>query len=164
MTYYLRHPYARVVAATVAIDVLAFLAAALLTWLFARPPASAAAFASASAIGAVLCCAALASGEGYAPDTLSSWRQNVRVVLRTMGVAFAVALFIFAAVRTTPAVTETLASVALLYFPLLLAGRFAFRSATTIRRPGNRVLIVGADDLGVAIADFSPRSRIRVSS
>ena len=154
MTYYLRHPYARVVAATVAIDVLAFLAAALLTWLFARPLASGAAFAAASAAGALLCCAALASGEGYAPDTLASWRQNVRVVLRTMGVAFAVALFLFAAVRTTPAVTETLASVALLYFPLLLAGRFAFRSATTIRQPGNRVLIVGADDLGVAIADF----------
>src|SRR5262245_45884242 len=96
VNYYLRHPYGRVVAAAIVLDFLAFVAAATLTWIFARPPATGPVFALVSALGAVLCCGALASGEGYAPGTLSSWRQNVRVVLRTMGVAFAVALFLFA--------------------------------------------------------------------
>ena len=154
MNYYLRHPYRRVVAATLCLDLFAFLCAAAVVWLYARPPGSGAVYALCSALGAVLCGAALASGEGYAPATLASWRQNVRVVLRTMGIAFAVALFLFAAVRTTPEVTATLASVALVYFPLLLAGRFAFRSAASMRRPGNRVLIVGCSDLAVDIADF----------
>lgn len=153
MNYYLRHPYGRVVAAAVCLDFLAFVAAASLVWVFARPQTSGPVFALVSALGALLCCGALASGEGYAPSTLSSWRQNVRVVLRTMGVAFAVALFVFAAVRTTPAQTEAFASVALLYFPLLLAGRFAFRTATSVRRAPDRILVVGSSDLGAAIAD-----------
>ena len=153
MNYYLRHPYGRVVAAAICLDFLAFVASATLIWFFARPPATGPVFALISAVGALLCCAALASGEGYAPSTLSSWRQNVRVVLRTMGIAFAVALFLFAAVRTTPEQTETLASVALLYFPLLLAGRFVFRSVTSVRRAPDRILVIGSSDLGVAIAD-----------
>src|SRR5262249_1094411 len=44
--------------------------------------------------------------------------------------------------------------VALIYFPLLLAGRFAFRSTASVRKPGNRVLIVGCSDLAADIADF----------
>ena len=154
MNYYLRHPFKRVVVATLCLDVLAFACAAVFVWLYARPPGPGSLYALGSAVGAVLCCAALGSGEGYAPATLASWRQNVRVVLRTMGVAFAVALFLFAAVRTTPEVTATLGSVALIYFPLLLAGRFAFRSAVSVRKPGNRVLIVGCNEIAVEIADF----------
>jgi sugar transferase (PEP-CTERM system associated) len=154
VNYYLRHPYGKIVAAAIGLDFLAFVAAASLVWIFARPPATGTVFALVSGLGALLCCAALASGEGYAPSTLSSWRQNVRVVLRTMGVAFAVALFLFAAVRTTPEQTQTLASVALLYFPLLLAGRFVFRSVTSMRDAPDRILVIGASDLGVAIADY----------
>ena len=154
MNYYFRHPYKRVVAAAACLDAAALVAAASVVWVYGRPPGSGLVFALCTVLGAVLCGAALASGEGYAPATLSSWRQNIRVVLRTMGIAFAVSLFVFAAVRTTPELTATLASVALIYFPLLLVGRFAFRSAAAMHRVGNRVLIVGCSDIAVEIADF----------
>jgi sugar transferase (PEP-CTERM system associated) len=154
VNYYFRHPYKRVVAAALCLDLLAFAAAAAVVWMYGRPPGSGIVYGICAGLGAVLSCAALASGEGYNPSTLASWRQNVRVVLRTMGVALAVSLFLFAAVRITPDVTATLASVALIYFPLLLAGRFAFRSAASMSKRGNRVLIVGCSDVGIHIADF----------
>ena len=152
MNYYLGHPYARSVATAIGVDLVAFLLAVSGTWWLAGPPWSLAAFARCAGLGAVLCIAALVSCEAYEPNTLASWHKTVRAVLRAMGVAFAVTLFMIGVVHQTPALTETLASVGLLYFPLLLAGRLAFRSVATLLEPGRRVVILGASDLGVDIA------------
>ena len=152
MKYYLGHPYARTVATAIGVDLLAFFLAVSGTWLLAGPPWSLAAFAHCAGLGALLCLAALASCEAYEPNTLSSWHKTVRAVLRAMGVAFAVTLFLIGIVHTRPALTETLASVGLFYFPLLLVGRLGFRSVATLLEPGRRVLILGGSDLGIDVA------------
>ena len=154
MNYYLRHPYARFVAAAIGIDLLVFGLAALGTWALSRPPWAPAAFALGSAVGALTCVAASAISQAYTPETLSSWHQTVRALLKSMGIDFVLALILLAALHPAPALTETLASVGLLYFTLLLAARFGFRSVASLRKPGRRVLILGGSDLAISIAEF----------
>jgi sugar transferase (PEP-CTERM system associated) len=155
MTYYLRHPFARIVSAAITLDAMAFLASGGLAWQLGQHPFPMPLYATAAAAlgGAALCFVALVVCDAYRPENLMSGAATSRSILLAMGIAFAVALLVRFLVPAPPQATTALAKLAALYFPLVAAGRIAFRAVAALPPFSRRVMILGRSEAGVAAAD-----------
>ena len=141
----------RAVIAAIA-DALCFAAAAYAAWHVTDPPFSALAYGAATAVGAFGCFAALYYTDAYGLRALSNGRDFFRSTIVAMGIAFALAILIYHFVPMPPGSLRAMAHTAAVYFPLLLLARQAFRITSSLTPFTERLLIVGASDLGVATA------------
>lgn len=152
MKYYLRNPYLQRVLIAVLADALGFVTAASAAWWIVRPALQLAAWAVIVALGVGACFVTLYYCDAYRPAALGSVRRTLSLVSSAMGLALGAALVIYFAVPTPPRLVEALAHTAVLYFPLLVASRLAFRAVSSLPRFQSRVVVIGASDLGLAIA------------
>jgi len=153
------NPYVnRAVTAAVA-DALCFVAAAGIAWHALAPPFPPLLYAAATGAGVFGCFAALYYADAYGPAALSSGRDAFRSVIAVMGVAFLLAVALHHFARLPSGAVEAMGDTAALYFPLLLAERFAFGIGTSLKPLSERLLIVGASDLGIAIARYATGRR-----
>ena len=143
----------RAVSAAVA-DALCFVAAACISWHLLAPPFSPLVYGAATAVGALGCFAALYYADAYGLKALSSGRDAFHSVIAVMGMAFILAVVVHHFVQLPSGAIEAMGDTAALYFPFLLIERFAFRIASSLTPFTERVLIVGASDLGIAAARF----------
>jgi len=133
-------------------DALCFVAAACASWHFLAPPFSALAYGAATAVGAFGCLAALYYADAYGLKALSSGRESSRIVIVVMGVAFILAVVAHNFAQLPSGAGEAMANTAALFFPLLLLERVGFRAVSSLAPFTERLLIVGASDLGIASA------------
>ena len=152
MNYYLLNPYIRRVLFVVAADALCFATAAFAAWRLAPPPFSEPTYAALSAAGMLACFLALYYCDAYSTDVLGSGRKTITALVTAMGMAFVAALLLYFAVQTPPGAVATLAHVAGVYFCCLTISRVLFRVASSLSRFNQRVLVIGASDLGLSIA------------
>jgi len=152
MNYYLQSPYLHRVLIVVLVDALSFATAAFAAWWMVQPSLHPSLYAALTALGAGGCFVTLYYCDAYRPALLGSARHTLSCVASTMGLALCVALVIYFGVPTPSWAVETLAHTAALYFPLLVASRLGFRAVSALPRFQSRVVVVGASDLGVAIA------------
>ncbi|HEX2484947.1 MAG TPA: sugar transferase [Myxococcota bacterium] len=152
MNYYARHPSAPVAVAAIALDAVAFLAAAALTWSNSILPCHPAAYWGSVAAGGSACFLSLTLCDAYRPENLRSVEGTLRALLSTMGIAFVAAVVLHFAIPTPPGVVATLATAAALYFPFLAVGRVLFQFLARLPLFRTRVLILGRSDVGLAVA------------
>jgi exopolysaccharide biosynthesis polyprenyl glycosylphosphotransferase len=76
-------------------------------------------------------------------------------VIAVMGLAFLLAVAVHHFAQLPSGAIEAMGDTAALYFPLLLVERSALRIASSLTPFTERLLIVGASDLGIAIAQFA---------
>jgi exopolysaccharide biosynthesis polyprenyl glycosylphosphotransferase len=152
MDYYLLNPYLRRVLVAVVIDFVVFGTAALAAWNMPGQPLPTEEFLALSGVGAVGAFVALYYCDAYSPQVLGSGRANVSSVFSAMGLAFVGALVLYFAVHTQAGVVRSLAVTAGVYFPLLFTERLAFRWISSFPRFNEKVLVIGASELGLAIA------------
>lgn len=152
MQYYLLNPYIRRVMMAVMADALCLAAASAITWFALSPPFPLSIYAAATAVIATVCFVTLYYCDAYRPAVLGSGRQTLTCVANAMGMAFLGAMFLYFLVPTPDGLVRSLAHVAALYFPFLLSERLAFRVISSLPRFSHRVVLIGASDLGIAIA------------
>lgn len=148
------NPYVRWSLITVLADGSSFVIASALAWMIVRPDFPPAAYALAIAGGTALALMALVYCEAYAMDVITSgWRTFYSVAL-AMGLAFLTAIGVYFLVAAPAGVIESMAHVSALFFPLLLVERALLRRAAVHPSLHDRTLVVGASELGVAIAQL----------
>ncbi len=152
MDYYLLNPYLRRVLVAVLADFVVFGLAALTAWTMPGQPLPATEFWTLAGVGAASAFLALYYCDAYSPQVLGSGRANFSSVLSAMGLAFIGALVLYFAVHTQAGVVRSLAVTAGVYFPALFAERLGFRWISSFPRFNEKVLLVGASELGLAIA------------
>jgi sugar transferase (PEP-CTERM system associated) len=140
-------------------DALCFVVAAAGCWFLLSPPFSLLTYAAATLAGTLGCFAALYYADGYGLKALSSGRETLHSVLAVMGVAFVLAVGVYHFAPLPDGGNTVMAHAAALYFPLLLASRLAFRAAASVGPFSERLLIVGASDLGIASARMALECR-----
>jgi len=153
MYYYLLNPFIGRVATVVVLDCMAFLLASALSWWYLAPPFAPTHYGLATAGGALVCFVSLYYCDAYTPAVLCSLRRSVPALVCATGISFVVATMGGFAFSTTAKTIPVVSHVAGFYFALLLAGRGAFRIVSSTRRFTQRVLVIGASELGSAIAD-----------
>jgi len=153
MHYYLLNPFIGRVAMVVVLDALAFLLAAGLTWWYLRPPFEAPEYAAGVGGAGIVCFVSLYYCDVYRPSILCSLRRSIPALVCATGISFVAATILGFALSTTAKTIPVVSHVAGFYFPLLLAGRAAFRTVSSSRRFTQRVLVIGASELGSAIAE-----------
>lgn len=146
-TLYFRHVVLAILA-----DTLCLLAVSAITWFALAPPLSLEFYASGTAILALLSVVALHYCDAYQPEALGSGRQTISCVVKAMGLCFVAGVVLYFAVRTPPGGAAVLGHAAVLYFPCFLAERLLFRFVSSQRLFRSRVLVIGASELGLAIA------------
>ena len=159
MQYYLLNPYIRRVMMAVVADALCLVAASAITWVVLAPAFSPVLYASATALIAIGSFVTLYYCDAYNPSVLGSGRETLTCVANAMGMAFLGALVIYFLVPTPDGVVRTLAHVAALYFPFLLSERLGFRIISSLPQFSHRVVVIGASDLGIAIAEVIRRAK-----
>jgi exopolysaccharide biosynthesis polyprenyl glycosylphosphotransferase len=152
MNYYLQNPYLRRVLFAVAADMLIFGLAATAAWITPSQMLDAVTFWSLSMSGAFAAFVALYYCDAYSPQVLGSGRANVSSLVSAMALAFVGALVLYFGVQTRPGVVSSMAVMAGVYFPVLFVERLAFRWISSFPRFNERVLVIGASELGLAIA------------
>jgi exopolysaccharide biosynthesis polyprenyl glycosylphosphotransferase len=152
MAIYPPNPYmSRAVTAAFA-DALCFVTAAGISWYLLAPQFSPLVYGVAAAAGALGCFAALYYADAYGFNALSSGRDAFHSVIAVMGMAFILAIGIHQFVPLPNGAIRAMGDTAALYFPLLLVQRLGFRITSSLASFTERLLIVGASDLGVASA------------
>jgi exopolysaccharide biosynthesis polyprenyl glycosylphosphotransferase len=151
MGYYLRSLYIRRALIAVLVDVACAVLAAALSWLLVAPPFAALDYSLAAAAFCVLALFALAYCDAYRPSVLGSARLTHYAVMASMGMAFLAALGVYFFVHVPAGAIEAMAHAAAIFFPLLILSRAGFRWASA--KFAQRVLVIGASELGVAIAE-----------
>jgi exopolysaccharide biosynthesis polyprenyl glycosylphosphotransferase len=151
--YYLRSAYLGRVGLAVALDGACFAAASGLTWLTLRPEIPGDLYAAATVTGMLLTVVALFYCDAYRPAVIGDGRRTLVAIFRSMGLAFVGAIVFYFGVSVPKDVVPSLAHVALLCIPLLIAERFLYRMACKLPGFESRVLVIGASDLGFEIAD-----------
>jgi sugar transferase (PEP-CTERM system associated) len=152
MQYYLLNPYLQRVISAVLGDALCLGAASALTWFALAPAFPPLLYAGTAAALAVACFVVLYYCDAYSPHVMGSGRETLACVANAMGLGLLAALVLYFAVPTPPGVVECLANVAALYFPFLLGERLLFRLISAMPRFSQRVVVIGASELGTAIA------------
>jgi exopolysaccharide biosynthesis polyprenyl glycosylphosphotransferase len=137
---------------TVVADAFCFVAASALAYFLLEPPFPLHIYAAATILGAFGCFVALFYCGAYGLSVLGSGRQTLSSIIGVMGLASIAALVVYFAIHTPPRAVDTMAHVAVFYFPLLLGERFLFRLVSSLPRLSKRVLVVGTSDLAASIA------------
>jgi sugar transferase (PEP-CTERM system associated) len=124
-----------------------------LTWSYLTPDITSAEYAAGIGAGALVSFVALYYCEAYSPAVLCSLGRSIPALVCATGIAFVAAMFGGFAFSTTAKTVPIVSHVAGFYFALLLVGRSAFRLASSSQRFTQRVLVIGASELGSAIAE-----------
>lgn len=152
MRYYLLNLYLGRVAAAALLDVACFASAAVLTWVALQPPFAPLPYALWNAAAGLGLFALLYYTDAYGLTVLGSGRRTLGSVAAAGGVVLMTGLLGWLVFAPSPRLLEVAAHTAGLAFPLILGGRLAFRVVSARPRFSQRVLIVGASDLALAIA------------
>ena len=153
MQYYLRNPYLRRVLVAVVLDIGCFLIAFTLAHSIlgvAWSIREAALYAGLGASGAFV---ALYYCRAYSPSALASERSRLLQIWPAMSMIFVAALAIYFLPNLPNGTAEAIPITLILYLPFLYVVRGAFRLISGLPRFNQRLLIVGASDVGQAIAD-----------
>jgi len=153
MQYYLLNPFIGRVLIVVFLDLACLLVAGALTWSYLTPDITPAEYAAGIGAGALVSFVALYYCEAYSPAVLCSLGRSIPTLVCATGISFAAAMvggFVFS---TTAETVPIVSHVAGFYFGLLLVGRSAFRLASSSHRFTQRVLVIGASELGSAIGE-----------
>jgi exopolysaccharide biosynthesis polyprenyl glycosylphosphotransferase len=150
--YYLRHPYRlRVLLACLA-DAACIGGAALLGWLVLIPASSPRAYAAAAGASGLGLLLVLGACGVYRPDVLASRRKTLRAIGATAGVA----LFAGAAAYLLPSrfsgALQAAFAVPGVALPLMVLVRFPIQRLLSSPWLCQRVLVIGATDLGLLVA------------
>jgi len=136
-----------------------FVAAAWISWNLVAPPFSPLVYGAATVVGALGCFAALYYADAYGLKALSSGRDAFHSVIVVMGMAFLLAVVVHHFGWFPSGAAEAMAKTAALYFPFLLIERLGFRLVSSLAPFTERLVIVGASDLGIASARFAIECR-----
>lgn len=146
---YARNPFGVRIALVMALDFACLLVAAFATRYWAETPVSHATFVTATAVLALGTFLVLQATGAYDLVTIRSGPKTRVSLLLAMGIGFAIALVFYFAVPV-PESKEALVHAAVVFLPLFLLERKAFRSVS--KRMRNRILLVGVSDLAVSLA------------
>ena len=145
---YARNPFGVRVALVMALDLACLVVAALAARYWADTPITNATFISATAILAIGTFLVLQATGAYDLVTIRSSEKTRVSLLLSLGIGFAAALVFYFAVPL-PRSQDALLHAAVVFLPLFLLERSAFRSVS--KRMRNRILLLGASDLGIAL-------------
>ncbi len=152
MRYYLLNLYLSRVAIVVLLDLFCFALAATLTWFALEPPVAPTSFALGAAVAGVGLFVLLHYTDAYGLMVIGSGRRTFMCISATAGILLIGSLAAWWVGSPELWQIETVAHTAGLTFAFLLVGRLGFRVISARPRFSQRVLIVGASDLGLAIA------------
>lgn len=153
MQYYLLNPFIGRVVTVLLLDGIAFLLGAAVTWWYIAPPFDPLHYSAAVGLGGVACFVSLYYCDVYSPAVLCSLRRSIPALVCATGISFVAATIGGFAFSTTAKTIPVVSHVAGFYFGLLLTGRLLFRLISSNRRFTQRVLVIGASELGSAIAE-----------
>jgi exopolysaccharide biosynthesis polyprenyl glycosylphosphotransferase len=149
MSFSPRSPFGARIAAVVTLDAASLCLAALVALAWSPPPVSLATFALATGVVAIGALLVLQATGAYDLTTIGSGPRTRVSLLTAMGIGFALALLVHAALPTSPGTTDVLLHSAAVFFPLFLLERRVFRSVS--KRMRKRILLVGHSDLSGAL-------------
>ena len=152
--YYLRNVYAARSICAALLDAACLLFAFTISWFLMKPQLSGIAYAAIAVGSAGLNCAVLFFNDAYQPATIGDSQKTTTTILVTMGMGLAAAIVLFFGVSVPGDVVPTLASIAGIFFPLLIVERMGFRLALGTKHFAAKVVVIGATDLGLRIADL----------
>jgi exopolysaccharide biosynthesis polyprenyl glycosylphosphotransferase len=145
---YARNPFGVRVALVMVLDLACLVVAALAARYWADTPISDATFLSATAILAIGAFLVLQATGAYDLVTIRSSEKTRVSLLLSLGIGFAAAVAFYFVVPL-PESKEALLHAAVVFLPLFLLERTAFRSVS--KRMRNRILLVGASEIGIAL-------------
>lgn len=152
--YYFRNVYAARSICAALLDAACLLFAFTISWFLMKPQLSGIAYAAIAVGSAGLNCAVLFFNDAYQPATIGDSQETTTSILQTMGLGLAAAIALFFGATVPGDVVPTLASIAGIFFPLLFVERMGFRLALGMKRFSAKVVVIGATDLGLQIADL----------
>jgi len=150
MRFYVRNPFFLRVLLVVALDFACLAVAAFVARAISGPELPIGFFCAGLVLVGAGSFLALQATGAYDLEVLGHRHRTFRAILGAMGIALVIGLGIYLTVPA-PGSKEILARTALLFVPLLLTERAAVRSLS--RRMVRRIVIVGASDLSLAIAE-----------
>ncbi len=153
MKYYLLNPFIGRVLLVLLLDGLSFLTAGAVTWWYLNPDATPVAYAAGITAGALVSFGSLYYCDAYSPRVLCSLRRSIPAIVCATGIAFVTATLGGFAFSTTTETIPVVSHIAGIYFGLLIVGRSLFRLVSSNSRFTQRVLVIGASELGSAIAE-----------
>ena len=152
--YYLRNVYSTRSMCAALLDAVCLLFAFGLSWFLIQPPMPGIAYAALAGVSVGLSGTVLFFNDSYQPPTLGDSRKTTASILATMGLGMAAALFLYFGITVPGGVVPTLASIAAIFFPLLIVERMIFRLALGAKLFTTKVVVIGATDLGLRIAEL----------
>jgi exopolysaccharide biosynthesis polyprenyl glycosylphosphotransferase len=153
MQFYLSNPYLRRVLGAAALDACCFLIALGLADSILSTGWSIREAALYAGLGATCAFVALYYCRAYSPIALGSERSPLLQIWPAMSMIFLAALAIYFVPNLPDGTTEAIPITLIFYLPLLYVARSIFRRITALPRFNQRLLIVGASDVGQAIAE-----------
>jgi exopolysaccharide biosynthesis polyprenyl glycosylphosphotransferase len=153
MQFYLSNPYLRRVLGAVALDACCFLIAFGLAHSILGTGWGIREASLYAALGATGAFVALYYCRAYSPMALASERSHLLQIWPAMSMIFVAALAIYFVPNLPHGTTEAIPITLIFYLPFLYGARSAFRRITALPRFNERLLIVGASDVGQAIAE-----------
>lgn len=153
MQYYLLNPFIGRVLTVVTLDAIAFMLGATVTWWYLTPPFEPLHYATAMLVGGAASFVSLYYCDVYSPTVLCSLRRTIPALVCATGISFVLATLGGFAASTTAKTIPVVSHVAGFYFGFLLTGRLMFRLISSNRRFTQRLLVIGASELGSDIAD-----------
>lgn len=153
MKYYLLNPFIGRVLLVVLLDGLCFLAAGALTWQYLKPDFTPLEYSAGVAAGGLVSFVSLYYCDVYSPRVLCSLRRSIPAIVCATGISFVAATVCGFAFSTTAKTIPIVAHIAGIYFGLLFLDRSLFRLVSSNQRFTQRVLVIGASELGSAIAE-----------
>ena len=151
--YYLRTIYSRRILCLVLLDALCLFAAAAYSRASLTTNISGADFALGTAGLAALAFGLFAFTDAYHPKVASSSKQSLVAIVTAMGLACIPTLILYFVATLPNDIKPTITQAAALYLPLLLVNRVAVPRLWRSRFFNRSVLIIGASDLGLRIAE-----------
>jgi exopolysaccharide biosynthesis polyprenyl glycosylphosphotransferase len=152
MQYYLSNPYLRRVLVAVLLDSCCFIIAFGFTHFIMGTGLSIRETARYAGIGAAGTFIALYYWRAYSPITLGSERSHLRQIWPAMSIILVAALALSFIPNLPFGAIESIPILLAFYLPLLCIGRAFFRHISSLPRFNQRLLIIGASDVGEAIA------------
>ncbi len=151
--YYLKSIYASRSICAFLLDAVCLLIACVATYVVFEPEIPLDVYSGMSAGLLVAALAALFFNDAYRPSVLSNGQKTSTAILETMGLGLLGALVLYFGLHVRTDVVPALASIAVIFFPLLLVERLILRLLIGMDRFTTNVIVIGATDLGRRIAD-----------
>jgi exopolysaccharide biosynthesis polyprenyl glycosylphosphotransferase len=157
--YYLQNIYSARSICAVSLDAACVLLAFAGAWFVVDPQVSGLAFATTAFASVGVICGAIFFSDGYQPATIGSSQKTTTSILETMGLGLASAILLYFGISVPGDVIPTLATVAAIAFPLLIVERMLFRLTLGADLFTSKILVIGATNLGIRIAELLQERR-----